>query len=174
MCWCVKTTTPLISRPCLMSMQIIWLYEVSANYSVQIGIVLLYLSLGMMTKRMGRRRHSDRTTSPCCPTSVHQLEVTPKTRPTRLTASSLRGGWRASTHSKNNTVEDVHIHAGNHKLFVRFSCNAQTVESLAQMWTDFDETSQTWCLHHQCRFKMKIYLYLSCLYMFFFIHKSTV
>lgn len=87
-------------------------------------------SSGMMRK-MGRRRRSGRKTSPCSPSSARRLEVTTKTRPTRHTASSLIGGWRASTHCDDNTAGNMHTYTE------KFPYSAQTDVSLAQMWRNF-------------------------------------
>lgn len=111
----------------------------------EISVVLLNLSSGMMMMRMGRRQHRGRTTSPCCPTSVHQLEVKTKTRPTRHTASSAIGGWRALTHSEDNSIEDVHTRSGNNEIFI-YSPNSWVFSTgVDGLWWNFAEM---WCLYH--------------------------
>lgn len=157
---------PLISRSCLMSVQILWLEETRANHSVKICLVLSNLSSGTTRTRTGRRRLSGRTTGPCWPTSVHQLEVTTKTRPTRHTASSLSGGWRASTHSEDNTVEDTHTHT--QEIMCKLSCADQTV-SLRHRCGLWWNIADIVCLYHQYKHKWRSIFICSVCTCFFFI-----
>lgn len=98
------------------------------------------VSSGMMTRKTGRRRHSGGTTCPCCLTSGGQQEVTARTLIARRTASSLRGGCRAWTHSETNIRKHIHTEC---TVIEPFSCAAIQLSQVYRCgwtlstWMDF-------------------------------------
>lgn len=171
LCVCERETAMLlISTSRLMSVQMPWLLETWANHSMNITLVLVNLSSGTMMTKMGRKGLSVRTTNPCWLTSVHQLEVKTKNRLTRHTASSPSGGWRTSTHSEDNTVEDTHTHRQEitSSLWYFHVWHKQKL-----IWTLMQHCRPFYVLYHQSRLKLRsVFICHFCIC--FFIHKNNV